>query len=157
MKYIIYINSIIVFIISMFILYVIVKEKKSYKYLFIPVYMVVVVSIALWTQKLGSFGLLGFLGLVPFVKLYLGKKWEGMLSDFFKRVKYSKVLIIILGISLFLVPFVYSLIIRLILTFIVIVLLIYGVALFIKYLKSGQWRMMNNVDVMLLSLLHSVY
>lgn len=74
MKYIIFVNSIIVFIISMFILYVIVKEKKSYKYLFIPAYMVVVVVIALWTQILGSFGLLGFLGLVPFVKLYWGKE-----------------------------------------------------------------------------------
>lgn len=61
-----------------------------------------------------------------------------MLSDFFKKIKYNKLIIIILGISLFLVPFVYSLIIRLILTFIVIVLLIYGVALFIKYLKTTR-------------------
>ena len=74
MKYIIYLNSIVVVVVSIVMLYIIVKEKKSYKNIIIPIYMDMMVAIALYTQELGSFGLLGLLGLVPFVKLYWGKK-----------------------------------------------------------------------------------
>lgn len=74
MRFIVYLNSIVVFLISIVIAYVVIKEKKPYKYLFVSMYMDIVVVIALYTLKIGSFGLLGFLGLVPFVKLYWGEK-----------------------------------------------------------------------------------
>lgn len=74
MVFIIYLNSIIFFIMSMVIAYIVIKQKKSYKYLLISIYIDIVVVVALCTMNLGSFGLLGFLGLVPFIKLYWGKR-----------------------------------------------------------------------------------
>lgn len=74
MQYIIYLLSVLIAVMSFMVVFYIVKEKKKYINYLLPIYMDMVIIIALYTKQLSSFGLLGILAIIPLVKLFVKKQ-----------------------------------------------------------------------------------
>lgn len=62
--------SIIVAIISFIVVFLIVRDRKSFVYYLLPIFMDMVIIIALYTKEIAVFGILGILGLIPMIKLF---------------------------------------------------------------------------------------
>ena len=70
MQLMLYLCSFIVAVMSFIVVYVIVREKKSIIHYVVPIYMDMVVIVALYTEEIVFFGLLGIFGLLPMIKLF---------------------------------------------------------------------------------------
>lgn len=65
MEFVIYVLCIAFAVLSFFITYLIVKERSARLYFIVPIYINIVIIVALYTKAISSFGLLGILGFTP--------------------------------------------------------------------------------------------
>lgn len=71
--FLLWICSAIVAIMSFIVTYCIIKDRKSLMYFLMPVFMDIIVILAIFTENIAIFGILGVFGVIPFVKKYAKK------------------------------------------------------------------------------------